>query len=43
MPFSAIDAYARRYRITGSEFDLLHRLLTALDAVYLTIVNKKEG
>lgn len=43
LPFVAVDTYARRYGIAGDDFDLLLRLLTAMDAEYLGIANKKEG
>lgn len=35
--WSSIDAYARRYRITGDRFDQLVRLIKAMDSEWLTV------
>lgn len=35
IPFSAIDGYARRYRIAGAGFDLLSLLIEKLDDAFL--------
>jgi len=37
IPFSAIDAYARRYGVEGSEFDTLEALVGACDAEFMAI------
>jgi hypothetical protein len=34
IPFSAIDAYAKRYGVQGCAFDTLLQLVTALDRAY---------
>ncbi|WP_428981378.1 phage tail assembly chaperone [Methylopila jiangsuensis] len=36
IPFEAIDAFARRWRIWGSEFDRFERMIRALDSEHLT-------
>lgn len=42
--FSAIDQYARRYGVTGTdEFDRLAALVRAMDGAWLERVNKKDG
>ena len=42
--FSAIDRYARRYGVTGTdEFDRLATLVRAMDGAWLERVNKKDG
>lgn len=35
IPFSAVDRYARRYRIAGEAFDLLLKLLGKMDAEFM--------
>jgi hypothetical protein len=41
IPFSAIDLYARRYGIAGTDFEALLRLIGEMDAEYLEQTNKK--
>ncbi len=42
--FSAIDRYARRYGVAGTdEFDRLATLVRAMDGAWLERVNKKDG
>jgi hypothetical protein len=41
IPFSAIDRYARRYGIMGSEFDLFLGIIEAVDKEYLAIEAEK--
>lgn len=44
IPFTAVDAWARRYGIRSSDqFDRLLFLLRSLDDEYLKIVNKPKG
>jgi hypothetical protein len=42
LPFAAMDAYASRYGITGEEFEIFVRLITAMDSEYLQHVNAKD-
>lgn len=42
IPFTAIDIYARRFGVDGMAFETMHRLVTALDAVYLSHIRKKQ-
>jgi hypothetical protein len=35
IPFVAIDAYAKRKRIAGEDFDMLDHLMAEMDAEYL--------
>lgn len=39
--FLSIDAYARRYGITDTEFETFHALVGAMDDEYLKIVAEK--
>lgn len=41
IPFEAIDRYAARYGI--DDFERFHRLIQAMDAVYLTHAQRKSG
>lgn len=41
IPFTAIDAWARRYRVPDSEFDMARRLILAMDGVHLEIVARR--
>ena len=42
--FSAIDRYARRYGVVGTDdFDRLATLVRAMDGAWLERVNKKDG
>jgi hypothetical protein len=40
IPFTAIDAYARRRGIDGEDFDVLLKLLRACDAEFLAYVSE---
>lgn len=42
IPFTAIDCYARRYDVTGLDFDDLCSVITAMDTVYLEEKEKKR-
>lgn len=35
IPFTAVDAFARRYAIAGEGFDTFRRLVEAMDAAWL--------
>jgi len=39
IPFTAIDRYADRYQV--EDFEVFHRLITAMDAAFLQHVNKR--
>lgn len=41
IPFLAIDAWARRYRIADADFDMARRLILAMDGVHLEIVARR--
>ena len=41
IPFSAIDAYARRYEIDGEEFEVLLVSVRAIDDEFITIMTDK--
>lgn len=42
IPFTAIDAYARRYGVEGEAFDLLLRFVSVIDFAYLDIAHKER-
>lgn len=37
LPFSAIDAYARRYGIEGPTFEIFREIIQMMDAEYLEV------
>lgn len=41
IPFSAIDRYAQRYRITGKDFDELKYMIRVLDNVFVGHFNSQ--
>lgn len=44
IPWTAIDAWARRHRVTDSDdFDLLAAVIAALDAEHLTLTRPADG
>ncbi len=43
IPFSSIDAYARRYGITGERFDFLLRLLHQMEDAFMEHFLKRSG
>ncbi|GAB4071767.1 hypothetical protein GCM10028812_46850 [Ancylobacter sonchi] len=43
IPFTAIDLYARRYDLAGSDaFERFHLLICSMDAVFVAWVNKPQ-
>jgi hypothetical protein len=43
IPFVAIDAFARRMRINGEEFDRLIRLMSELDSEFIAVWEERAN
>lgn len=41
IPFTAIDAYARRYEIEGDDFAVLAKLIRVCDAEFVAVMSEK--